>query len=139
MKVLVTGIDGYSGWPLALHLIARGHEVVGIDNFVTRKRVKEVGSWSATPIPSFAEAPGGRGEDVRPHLRFHQGDLSNYDVRPVSPRGGAARCHRPPRGATQRPYSMIDVHHAVATQVENLTGTLHLLYAMHEVVPKPTS
>ncbi|MCI4370428.1 MAG: NAD-dependent dehydratase, partial [Thermoplasmata archaeon] len=39
MKVLITGIDGYSGWPLALHLLRRGHDVAGIDNFVTRKRV----------------------------------------------------------------------------------------------------
>ena len=42
MKVLVTGVDGYSGWPLALHLLGRGHEVFGIDNFITRRRVKEV-------------------------------------------------------------------------------------------------
>ncbi len=51
MKVLVTGVDGYSGWPLALRLLAEGHEVVGLDNFATRRRVREVGSWSATPIP----------------------------------------------------------------------------------------
>ncbi|EQD72326.1 UDP-sulfoquinovose synthase, partial [mine drainage metagenome] len=54
MKVLITGVDGYSGWPLALRLLAEGHEVVGIDNFATRRRVREVGSWSATPIPAVS-------------------------------------------------------------------------------------
>jgi UDP-sulfoquinovose synthase len=135
MKVLVTGVDGYSGWPLALHLIARGHDVVGIDNFVTRKRVKEVGSWSATPIPSFPRRQAAVKEIFGKELGFHRGDLQNFEsVRHVLE-------HERPDAivhlAEQRsaPYSMIDVHHAVATQVENLTGTLHILYAMKEVCP----
>ncbi len=136
MKVLVTGIDGYTGWPLALHLLHRGHDVVGIDNFVTRRRVREVGSWSATPIPAFYR----RLEAVRKHLgrkiTFLRGDMTNYDfvrdlVRTQHP---DAVVHL----AEQRsaPYSMIDVHHAVRTQVENLTGTLHLLYALAEGAPE---
>jgi len=34
------------------------------------------------------------------------------------------------------PYSMIDVHHAVATQVQNLVGTIHLLYAIKDTCPR---
>ncbi len=136
MKVLVTGIDGYSGWPLALHLLARGHDVAGIDSFVTRRRVREVGSWSATPIPPWPK----RQEAVRRllgrELRFYRGDLGRYAfVEEV------LRTERPDaivHLAEQRsaPYSMIDVHHAVATQAENLTGTLHLLYAMRAHCPE---
>ncbi len=136
MKVLITGIDGYSGWPLALHLLARGHEVAGIDSFVTRRRVREVGSWSATPIPAWPK----RQEAVRRllgrEIRFYRGDLARYPfVEEV------LRTERPDAVvhlAEQRsaPYSMIDVHHAVATQAENLTGTLHLLYAMRELCPE---
>jgi UDP-sulfoquinovose synthase len=136
MKVLITGVDGYSGWPLALHLLGRGHDVVGIDNFATRKRVKEVGSWSATPIPSFARRQAAVKEVLGKELGFHRGDLRNYDfVHHV------LELERPDaivHLAEQRsaPYSMIDVHHAVATQVENLTGTLHILYAMKETCPE---
>jgi UDP-sulfoquinovose synthase len=135
MKVLITGIDGYSGWPLALHLLGRGHEVVGIDNFVTRKRVKEVGSWSATPIPPFPRRQAAVKELLGKEIGFHRGDLGRYEfVRHV------LETERPDaivHLAEQRsaPYSMIDVHHAVATQVENLRGTLHLLYAMRETCP----
>ncbi len=135
VKVLITGIDGYSGWPLALHLLARGHEVVGLDNFVTRKRVREVGSWSATPIPSFARRQAAVRETFGKELGFHRGDLGKYEfVRHV------LEVERPDaivHLAEQRsaPYSMIDVHHAVDTQVGNLTGTLHLLYAMREFCP----
>ena len=134
-KVLITGIDGYSGWPLALHLLSRGHEVVGIDNFVTRKRVREVGSWSATPIPSFAKRQEAVRELLGKEIAFHRGDLAKYEfVRQVF------ETERPDvivHLAEQRsaPYSMIDVHHAVDTQVGNLVGTLHILYAMRETVP----
>jgi UDP-sulfoquinovose synthase len=135
MKVLITGIDGYSGWPLALHLLGRGHDVSGLDNFVTRRRVAEVGSWSATPIPTFARRQKIVREKLGKDLRFYKGDLTRYDfVRDVLEKERPdAIVHL----AEQRsaPYSMIDVHHAVATQVENLTGTLHLLYAMRETVP----
>jgi UDP-sulfoquinovose synthase len=136
MKVLVTGIDGYSGWPLALHLLSRGHEVFGIDNFVTRRRVNEVGSWSATPIPSFPNRQKAVHELLGKEIRFYRGDLCNYDfVHSVLDREKPdAIVHL----AEQRsaPYSMIDVHHAVATQVQNVTGTLHLLYAIRDTCPK---
>jgi UDP-sulfoquinovose synthase len=136
MKVLVTGVDGYTGWPLALHLIARGHDVVGIDNFVTRRRVAEVGSYSATPIPTFARRRATVKELFGKELGFHRGDLSDFEfVRHVlAEERPDAIVHL----AEQRsaPYSMIDVHHAVATQVDNLTGTLHLLYAMRAVCPE---
>ncbi len=136
MKVLITGVDGYSGWPLALHLLGRGHDVVGLDNFVTRRRVREVGSWSATPIPSFPRRQAAVREILGREIRFHRGDVANWPfVRDV------IREERPEAVvhlAEQRsaPYSMIDVHHAVRTQVENLSGTLHLLYAMREFTPE---
>jgi len=136
MKVLITGIDGYSGWPLALHLLGRGHEVVGVDNFVTRRRVREVGSWSATPIPTFPRRQAAVREILGKEIGFHRGDLSNYEFvhRVLDQERPDAIVHL----AEQRsaPYSMIDVHHAVETQVVNLTGTLHLLYAMRECSPE---
>ncbi len=58
MRVLIAGIDGYLGWPLALHLATRGHEVYGIDNFSRRRNVAEVGSWSAIPIPNMRTRSG---------------------------------------------------------------------------------
>ncbi|MHB8351327.1 MAG: NAD-dependent epimerase/dehydratase family protein [Thermoplasmata archaeon] len=135
MKVLITGIDGYSGWPLALHLLARGHEVVGIDNFVTRRRVREVGSWSATPIASWATRQAAAQELLGRPITFHRGDLGRYAF--VDSVIARERPDAVVHLAEQRsaPYSMIDVHHAVATQVENISGTLHLLYALRAHAP----
>ncbi len=135
MKVLITGVDGYSGWPLALHLLQRGHDVAGLDSFVTRRRVKEVGSQSATPIHPFPKRQAAVAKHLGKELRFYQGDLAKWEfVREVLERERPdAIVHL----AEQRsaPYSMIDVHHAVRTQVENITGTLHLLYGIRDVCP----
>ncbi|MCI4320484.1 MAG: NAD-dependent epimerase/dehydratase family protein [Thermoplasmata archaeon] len=136
MKVLITGVDGYSGWPLALHLLARGHDVAGLDNFVTRKRVREVGSHSATPVLPFPKRQAAIEKHLGKTLRFYKGDMTDYDfVKFVVEREAPdSVVHL----AEQRsaPYSMIDVHHAVATQVENVTGTLHLIYALREAAPR---
>jgi UDP-sulfoquinovose synthase len=136
MKVLITGIDGYSGWPLALHLLQRGHDVVGLDNFVTRRRVREVGSWSATPIAPFPRRQKAVEQLFGKKLGFHKGDLGRYAFveHVLSTEKPEVIVHL----AEQRsaPYSMIDVQHAVDTQVQNVTGTLHLLYAMRAQVPE---
>ena len=51
--IFILGIDGYIGWTLALRLIKKGHQVVGLDSLYTRMRVKEVGSDSVTPIETM--------------------------------------------------------------------------------------
>jgi UDP-sulfoquinovose synthase len=135
LKVLITGIDGYTGWPLALHLLNRGHSVVGVDNFATRRRVREVGSWSATPIPSFSRRQAAVRALLGKEISFHRGDVSRFEfLRSVleQERPDATVHLAELRSA---PYSMIDVHHAVRTQVENVGGTINLLYAMRETVP----
>ena len=135
MKVLITGIDGYTGWPLALHLLGRGHDVAGIDNFATRRRVREVGSWSATPIPSFARREDAVRSVLGKSISFHRGDVTRFEfVRKVveTERPDAIVHLGEQRSA---PYSMIDVHHAVRTQTENIAGTINLLYAMRDVAP----
>ena len=36
MKVLILGADGYLGWPTCMYFSARGHEVIGVDNYFRR-------------------------------------------------------------------------------------------------------
>ena len=50
MLILVLGGDGFCGWPTALHLSDKGHEVVIIDNLSRRKIDVELGADSLTPI-----------------------------------------------------------------------------------------
>ncbi len=136
MKVLITGVDGYSGWPLALHLLKRGHEVVGIDNFLTRQRVAEVGSWSATPILDMHERRKALEEHGVKGFRFYEGDLCDFStVRHILHKEHPdSIVHLGEQRSA--PYSMIDVHHAVATQCQNITSTLNIVYAMKDECPK---
>jgi UDP-sulfoquinovose synthase len=51
-KIFVLGGDGFCGWPTAVHLSDKGHDVVIIDNLSRRKIDVELGCDSLTPITS---------------------------------------------------------------------------------------
>ena len=136
MRVLIAGIDGYLGWPLALYLIARGHEVAGCDLFLRRKWVEEMQSWSAIPVPPLSE----RLEACQAHHGaaplFREGDLTDYEFvdrlfREFQPQAVVHLGECP-----SAPYSMIDVRHATWVQTNNLVGTLNVLHAMRAVAPE---
>jgi len=136
MRVMICGVDGYLGWPLSIYLAKRGHEVGGIDNYMRRAWVGEMGSQSAIPIARMAERLLAYRKHVGQNLRFYKGDLSGYNF--VL---NAYKSFRPEAivylgEMPSAPYSMIDVHHAVFTQTNNIIGTLVTLYAMREAVPE---
>ena len=49
-KIMIIGGDGFCGWPTALHLSAKGHDVTIVDNLSRRAIDTELGSGSLTPI-----------------------------------------------------------------------------------------
>ncbi len=56
MTILITGGDGYVGWPAALRIADRTDErVLLVDNFARRAWVEDVGATSATPVASIDE------------------------------------------------------------------------------------
>ena len=132
MRHLICGIDGYIGWSLALHLAKDGHEVYGVDNLSRRKNVEEVGSWSATPIPSMAERVRIARDIFGVEIGFFQGDLLDYpfirDVVKNSKPDAIFHLGEQPSA----PYSMISRENAVYTQENNVIGNLNLLFAMKE-------
>jgi UDP-sulfoquinovose synthase len=50
VRIIVLGGDGFCGWPTALHLSARGHDVFIVDNLSRRKIDIELEVESLTPI-----------------------------------------------------------------------------------------
>ncbi|MBI5502673.1 MAG: NAD-dependent epimerase/dehydratase family protein [Deltaproteobacteria bacterium] len=136
MRVLIAGVDGYLGWPLALHLRARGHEVAGIDAYFRRDWVAEMGSQSASPIRRMSERMAAFGEHFGTSLVFRRGDLRDYGV--VK---NMVRAFRPDAivhlgEMPSAPYSMVDVDHCVYTQTNNIVGTLNILFAMRDECPE---
>ena len=135
MRVFIAGADGYLGWSLAQHLTARGHEVSGADNGFRRQWVKEMGSWSATPIRPLDERLQGFEERYGKKMAFWQGDLRDYGFvdrifREFQPDAVVHFGECP-----SAPYSLIDVHHATLVQTNNITTTFNLLYAIKDVTP----
>lgn len=136
MKVIIAGIDGYLGWTLACHLLDRGHEVGGMDNGFRREWVAEMGSDSATPIASFDERAAALKDRFSNTLPIVNGDLREpqlvsdliKDTRPDA----VVQLGECPSA----PYSMIDADHTVFVQVNNITSSFNLMFAMKEYVPE---
>ncbi|MBA3349135.1 MAG: NAD-dependent epimerase/dehydratase family protein, partial [Actinobacteria bacterium] len=120
MRVFIPGVDGYLGWSLAQHLAARGHEIAGADTFFRRKWVAEMESWSATPIVAMDERLKAFKERYGRELVFWEGDLTEWgfvesifkEFRPD------AVVHL--GECPSAPFSMVDVHHAVMVQTNNI-------------------
>jgi UDP-sulfoquinovose synthase len=135
MKICVLGGDGYCGWATALYLSGKGHAVAVVDNFVRRQWDFELGAQSLTPIQPLADRLRVWQELTGKSIELFVGDVNDYDFL-----SGVIENFQPDavvHFAEQRsaPYSMIDRKHAVFTQVNNVVGTLNLLFAVRELRP----
>lgn len=135
MRVFIAGVDGYIGWALAMYLTNRGYEVGGADRFLRREWVREVGSWSATPIVSMEERLAAFEEMFGKRIDFYEGDLRDSDFvyhcfEDFKPEAIIHLGEQP-----SAPYSMIDLEHTTFTQLNNLQGTLNILYATRDICP----
>ncbi|HUY74115.1 MAG TPA: NAD-dependent epimerase/dehydratase family protein [Candidatus Dormibacteraeota bacterium] len=134
-RVLILGGDGYCGWATALHLSARGMEVAVLDSLVRRRWDTELGTSSLTPIEGLEGRVAAWEELTGRHIEAYICDLLDHDhlervLREFEP--DAVVHYAEQRSA---PYSMIDRRHAMLTQVNNVAGTLNLLFAVKSVVP----
>lgn len=135
MKVLVIGGDGYCGWATALYLSNQGYEVGILDSLVRRYWDLELGVETLTPIASIGQRLTRWHDLTGKSIELFVGDITNYEFL-------SEALHRfEPEAIVhfgeQRsaPFSMIDREHAVLTQVNNVVGTLNLLYVMRESFP----
>ncbi len=130
MKICVLGGDGYCGWATALYLSEKGHSVAMVDNFVRRQWDLELGAQTLTPIQPLADRLRVWHELTGKSIQSYVGDVNDYEFL-----AGVIEDFAPEavvHFAEQRsaPYSMIDRKHAVFTQVNNVVGTLNLLFAL---------
>lgn len=135
MKILIAGGDGFCGWPTALYFSRRGHEVAIADNMIRRKWDEELGTQPLVPIESLETRVAAWKEVSGREIGLFVGDLTDYEFvehmfRSFEP--DAVVHYAEQRSA---PYSMIDRKHAVFTQMNNVVGTLNVLFAIKEIVP----
>ena len=135
MRVAVLGGDGYCGWATALYLSKKGHSVAIVDNFCRRQWDHELGVQTLTPIRPLSERLRVWQDLTGNIIPLFVGDVMDYDflsavIKDFEPE---AVVHFAEQRAA--PYSMIDRKHAVFTQVNNVVGTLNLLFALREFQP----
>jgi UDP-sulfoquinovose synthase len=135
MKIGVLGGDGYCGWATALYLSARGHSVAIVDNFSRRQWDHELGVETLTPICPLSTRLRVWQQLTGKTIELFTGDVTDYEF--LSSMIESFEPEAVIHFAEQRaaPYSMIDRKHAVFTQVNNVVGTLNLLFALKERCP----
>ena len=136
MKILILGMDGYIGWPLALKQLSLGNQVLGIDNFYRLKHVNEMNSHSAIPILDMEKRIEFLQKLHPNQISFFEGDMLNADfvdkiIKDFVPDTIVHLAEQPSAS-----YSMIDQQHRVYTQQNNVIGTLNLLFAIKNFAPK---
>ena len=134
MTVLVTGGDGYLGWPTALRIADRTDQrVLIVDNGARREWVSEVGATSATPVASLdTRLDAAREVYGLSILSAVEGDLTDrafvdelLDVHdPTAVVHAAAQ--------PSAPYSQVNGERANYTQHNNMQATRNLVFGLHE-------
>jgi UDP-sulfoquinovose synthase len=133
MKVIVLGGDGFCGWPTALHLSNKGHEVTIVDNISRREIDLELEVSSLTPIRPLGERVRAwkevSGHDIRVETftvgkHYHRLLTLLQEVKPD------AVVHFAEQRAA--PYSMKSSAHKRYTVSNNLNATNDILAAIVE-------
>jgi nucleoside-diphosphate-sugar epimerase len=134
MSIIVTGADGYLGWPTALRIAAQTDDrVVLVDNFGRREWVQDVGSVSAQPVADI-ETRLEAAEEVHgiETLSFVEGDLTDPEFVDK-----LLAIHEPDTvlhtaAQPSAPYSQINGERANFTQHNNMQATRNLLWGLEE-------
>ncbi len=133
MKIIVLGGDGFCGWPTALHLSQRGHDIAIVDNLSRRRIDGELGIQSLTPILPMSERVAVWKEISGREIGFHDFTVG----RDFAELSALLKDFRPDaiiHFAEQRaaPYSMKSARHKRYTVDNNLNATNDVLAAIVE-------
>src|SRR3977135_3437675 len=135
MRIIVLGADGYLGWPTALHLSAQGHDVIAADSLIRRRWDVLCGTESLVRIAGMKQRVARWKEIAGKQITWERLDLLSLPdtTALIAQHQPHAVVHFPEQRSA--PYSMISGSHAVETQVNNVVGTLNLLFALRESAP----
>ena len=137
MRILVLGGDGYLGWPTAMRFAKRGHDVAVVDNLSKRFWEAEIGVAPLFHIPTIQKRVRAWNASEENKIHLFVGDIAEnyrfiYGVfEKFLPDAIIHYAEQP-----SAPYSMYGRHQAVSTQVNNIAGTLNVLFAIKKYTPE---
>jgi UDP-sulfoquinovose synthase len=135
VRVIVLGGDGYLGWPTAMRLVSRGHDVLTVDNYLRRRIAKATDSEPLFATPDLSERAALYGTSEGRGMEVAIGDCSDFsflaDVfRRFQPDAVVHYAEQP-----SAPYSMMGYEEARLTLDNNLTATFNVIWAVKEHAP----
>jgi UDP-sulfoquinovose synthase len=135
MRILILGGDGYLGWPTAMALAAKGHDVGVMDNYIRRTIAIQTQSEALIPNPDlvtrseiFAAVSGRK-------IRVIIGDCTDQRqmeriVAELQPEAIVHYAEQP-----SAPYSMRGYDEARLTLTNNLLSTFNVVWAVMQHAP----
>ena len=135
MRILIFGADGYLGWPTVMHLSAKGHDVVAVDNYLRRKLFQEVGVDPLFKVPRLDERCAIWESISGCRVPFFIGDLAEWEFveKIFSEFKPDAIVHYAEQPSA--PYSMLNRQAATLTLQNNLLVTANVIFAVREFCP----
>jgi UDP-sulfoquinovose synthase len=136
MRVLILGGDGYLGWPTAMDMAAKGHEICVMDNYLRRNIAQETCSEALMSTPNLHERVDIFHSLSGKKIQVKIGDCTDYRmlenvIRDFSPDAVIHYAEQP-----SAPYSMRGFDEAKRTFDNNLGATFNLIWAVKEHVPE---
>lgn len=133
MRIIILGGDGFCGWPTALHLSNKGHDIIIVDNLSRRNIDNELEVTSLTPITHMGKRLDTWKEKTGNSIEFYNFNVADQYHRLLT----LIEQYRPDavvHFAEQRaaPYSMKTSWHKRYTVNNNLNATNNLLAAIVE-------
>ena len=135
-RVLILGGDGYLGWPTAMHFSNAGYPVAIVDNLSKRVWEAEFGSMPLWHLPSIQKRVRVWKAGSKKEIPVYIGDIAHnhrFVYKTLEDFKPDAIVHYAEQPSA--PYSMSGREKAVNTQVNNIAGTLNILFAMRKYVP----
>ncbi len=135
MRVLILGGDGYLGWPTAMYLSRRGHEVAVVDNYFRRRACIELNCEPLFSLPNLHQRAELWQAISGYPVKVFIGDVCDYQLlsrvfQEFGPEGVVHYAEQP-----SAPYSMMGREAAVFTLTNNLVSTCNLIHAVAEFNP----
>jgi UDP-sulfoquinovose synthase len=136
MRIVVLGGDGYLGWPTAMHLAAKGHDVWTIDNYLRRQTALETCSEPLIPAPNLDERARLFKSVTGRRISVVIGDCCDRST--MADLFSKARPDAVIHYAEQpsAPYSMMGYDQARRTLRNNLEVTFNTIWACLEFAPE---
>ena len=134
-RCLILGGDGYLGWPTAMYLSKRGHDIMVVDNYLHRRLALQCNAPALYPVPELPERCKLWRSTNGLEIKHAIDDVQDYDflstiIREFLP--DTIIHYAEQRSA---PFSMKGYEEAKLTLINNLSTTFNLIWTVMREAP----